>query len=147
MHVDLDLDLLPHTFIYMYMLAKIMYTIAKCIPAKSTHRCPGVYLLSVAPSITETLETNDLKLIYGALFEVRARWQPIGLELRLTPGTLEEIEQVKINPSDRLMAVLLNWLRGTTATWKLLIVALQSAPVGATQLARKLELKYCSPGK
>ncbi len=106
-------------------------------------------LLCVTSSVSCNLglETNDLKLIYGALFEVRVRWKPIGLELGLTPGTLEEIELMQINPSDRLIAVLLNWLRGTTATWKLLIDALQSAPVGATQLARKLELKYCSPGK
>ncbi len=94
------------------------------------------------------LETSDLQLIYGALFEVRARWRSIGLELRLTPGTLEAIEQTKINPSDRLMEVLHDWLRGTTiATWKQVIDALRSAPVGEIQLARKLELEHSSPGK
>ncbi len=66
----------------------------------------------------------------------------------MTPGTLDAIEQVKINPSDRLEAVLLDWLRGEIAAiWKQLIDALQSAPVGEIQLARKLELEYCSPGK
>ncbi len=92
------------------------------------------------------LETNDLKLIYGVLFEVRAKWRPIGLELGLTPGTLDAIEQVRINPSDRLEAVLLDWLRGAiAATWEQLIDALQSAPVGAIQLARQLELEHSSP--
>ncbi len=98
---------------------------------------------------TETtlgLETSDLKLIYGALFEVKAKWQPIGLELGLTPGTLDAIEQMKINPSDRLEAVLLDWLLGATAaTWEQLIDALRSAPVGANQLARQLEVEHSSP--
>ncbi len=100
---------------------------------------------------TETtlgLETGDLKLIYGALFEVRAKWRPIGLELGLTPGTLDAIEQMKINPSDRLEAVLLDWLRGATAaTWEQLIDALRSVLVGANQLAEKLELEHSFPGK
>ncbi|XP_064385873.1 uncharacterized protein LOC135334572 isoform X3 [Halichondria panicea] len=92
------------------------------------------------------LETGDLKLIYGALFEVRAKWRPIGLELGLTPGTLDAIEQMKINPSDRLEAVLLDWLRGATAaTWEQLIDALRSVLVGANQLAEKLELEHSFP--
>ncbi|XP_064385868.1 uncharacterized protein LOC135334570 isoform X2 [Halichondria panicea] len=92
------------------------------------------------------LGTSDLQLIYEALFEVRAKWRPIGLELRLTPGTLDAIEQGKINPSDRLEAVLLDWLRVTIgATWEQLIDALRSALVREIRLAEKLELKYCSP--
>ncbi len=93
--------------------------------------------------------TKDIKIIYRALFEVRAKWRRIGLELDLTPGTLDAIEQAKANPSDRLEAVLVDWLRGATAatTWKQLIDALRSAPVGEIQLARKLELEHCSPGK
>ncbi len=93
------------------------------------------------------LGTSDLQLIYGALFEVRAKWRPIGLELRLTPGTLDAIEQDKSNTSNRLEAVLLHWLRVTRgATWKQVIDALRSALIGEIQLAEKLELKYCSPG-
>ncbi len=88
------------------------------------------------------LGTKDLQHIYGALFEVRAKWRPIGLELGLTPGTLDAIEQRKINPSDRLEAVLLNWLQVTRgATWEHLIDALRSA-TGAIQLARQLELEH-----
>ena len=93
------------------------------------------------------LGTSDLQLIYGALFEVRAKWRPIGLELRLTPGTLEAIEQEKSKTSNRLEAVLLDWLRVTRgASWKQVIDALRSALVGEIQLAEKLELKYCPPG-
>ncbi len=81
--------------------------------------------------------TKDLKLVNGALFEVRAKWRRIGLELELTPGTLDATEQAKTNPSDRLEAVLVDWLRGaTTATWKQLIDALRSAPVREIRLAR-----------
>ncbi len=107
-----------------------------------------VLLYILCTGTTLGLETSDLKLVYGALFEVRAKWRRIGLELGLTPGTLDAIEQRKINPSDRLEAVLLDWLRGATAaTWEQVIDALRSALVGAIQLARKLELKHCPPGK
>ena len=85
--------------------------------------------------------------VYEELFEVRAKWRPIGLKLRLTPGTLDAIEQGKINPSDRLEAVLLHWLRVTReASWKQVIDALRSALIGEIRLAEKLELKYCSLG-
>ena len=78
---------------------------------------------------------------------MRAKWRPIGLELRLTPGTLEAIEQEKSKTSNRLEAVLLDWLRVTRgASWKQVIDALRSALVGEIQLAEKLELKYCPPG-
>ncbi len=83
--------------------------------------------------------------VYEELFDVRAKWRRIGLKLGLHPGTLDAIEQ---RQADRLEAVLLDWLRVTKgATWKQLIDALQSALVGEIQLAEKLELKYCSPGK
>ncbi len=94
------------------------------------------------------LGTTDLLLLCEALFEVRAKWWPIGLKLGLTPGTLDEIEQRRIIPDRLLQEVLLYWLRVTVgATWKQLIDALRSAPIGEIQLAEKLELKYCSPGE
>ncbi len=78
------------------------------------------------------------------LVEVRAKWWPIGLKLKLTPGTLDEIES---KTSNRLEAVLLDWLRVTIgASWEQLIDALRSAQVGEIRLAEKLELKYCLPG-
>ncbi len=81
------------------------------------------------------------------LVEVKAKWRLIGLKLRLTPGTLDEIEQEKSKPSDRLEAVLLHWLRVTTgASWEQVIDALRSALVVEIRLAEKLELKYCPPG-
>ena len=94
------------------------------------------------------LETSDLQLIYEALFEMRAKWRPIDLKLGLTPGTLDAIEQEKSKMSNRLEAVLLDWLQVTIgATWEQLIDALRSALVREIRLAEKLELKYCSPGK
>ncbi len=89
----------------------------------------------------------DLQLVYETLYEVRAKWRPIGLKLGVTTGTLDSIEQEKIKPSDRLQAVLLYWLQVTIgATWGHLIDALRSAPVGEIVLARQLEQKHFSPG-
>ena len=80
---------------------------------------------------------------------MRAKWRPIGLKLGLTPGTLDAIEQEKSKMSNRLEAVLLDWLRVTIGATcrEQLIDALRSALVREIQLAEKLELKYCSPGK
>ena len=82
------------------------------------------------------------------LAKVRTKWREIGLKLRLTPGTLDEIKQEKSKSSDQLEAVLLHWLRVTIgASWKQLIDALRSALVCEIRLAERLELKYCySPG-
>ena len=77
---------------------------------------------------------------------MRAKWRRLGLELDLTPGTLDTIEQRYSDPADRLERVLLEWLYGGSATWRQLVEALWSPPVGETKLARGLEEEYCLKG-
>ena len=75
---------------------------------------------------------------------MRAKWRRIGVELNLTPGTLDAIEQRSQDPDDRMERVLIEWLNKGTATWRELVDALFSVPVGETKLSRQLERKYCS---
>ena len=74
---------------------------------------------------------------------MRAKWRRLGLELDLTSGTLDTIEQRYSDPADRLERGLLESLYGGSATWRQLVEALWSAPVGETKLARGLEEEYC----
>ena len=93
------------------------------------------------------LSSNDLRGVYNEVYEARAKWRRIGLELNLTHGTLDAIEQRNQDPADRMERVLIEWLNKGKATWKELVKALFSIPVGKTELARSLEKKYCSESK
>ena len=90
------------------------------------------------------LNSGDLRVVYNELFKVRAKWRRIGIELNLAPGTLDAIQMMPSSrPADWLENVLTEWLNKETATWRELIDALKSVPVGETKLARQLEQKYC----
>ena len=90
------------------------------------------------------LSSNDLRIVYKEVYEARAKWRRIGLELNLTYGTLDAIEKRSPDPADQMERVLIEWLNKGTATWGELVKALFSIPVGKTELARSLERKYCS---
>ena len=77
---------------------------------------------------------------------MRAKWRRLGLELDLTPGTLDAIQQRYPEPEDRLERVLLEWLKRGSATWRQLVEALWVAPVSETKLAKDLEGRYCQLG-
>ena len=88
------------------------------------------------------LSSSDLKVVYKELFDVRAKWRRIGIELNLTPGTLDAIRQMESDPAERLERVLLEWMNKGSATWRELVDTLYSVPVGETKLAELLEQKY-----
>ena len=101
----------------------------------------------VCTELEPYLSSDSLRVVYNELFEARAKWRRIGLELNLTSGTLDAIEQRNAVPGDRLERVLIEWLNKETATWRELVGALYSVPVGETKLAKQLEQKYCPGGK
>ena len=90
------------------------------------------------------LDLRDLKVVLRELFEVRAKWRKIGLELDLTPGTLDAIQQRYLEPEDQLERVLIEWLKTGKASWRQLGEALCSCIVGEILLAKKLRETYCS---
>ena len=81
--------------------------------------------------------------MYKALFQARAKWRRIGIELNLVPGTLDAIQLMSLDPADWLEKVLTEWLNKETATWRELVDTLKSVPVGETKLAKQLEQQYC----
>ena len=74
---------------------------------------------------------------------MRAKWRRIGIELNLAPGTLDAVQLKNSDSAYWLEKVLTEWLNKETATWRELVDALNSVPVGETKLAKQLEQKYC----
>ena len=79
------------------------------------------------------------------VFDVRAQWYHLGLQLKLSIGTLESIRTQFQNPRDQLLEMLRTWLTtGDNPTWKDLTDALRAQTVGESNLACVLETKYCN---
>ncbi len=93
------------------------------------------------------LNQSDLRQVYNAVYDARARWRRIGLQLELTHGDLEAIDSHYRNPDDQLEQVLAKWLKGGEATWRQLMEALYSVPVGETAMAEKIRMKHCQQGR
>lgn len=60
----------------------------------------------------ETLDDKDLQRVVKVVFELRARWVQLGIELNISRGSLEAYDsQHQGEPDKCLAAVLLEWLR------------------------------------
>ena len=84
---------------------------------------------------------NDLAFVQTAVWEGRARWYNIGLQLGLDPGTLEAIEIGKQSNPDRCFTeTLKEWLSSPDLhpSWSSLARSLRAPPVGLEDLAEKL---------
>ena len=79
--------------------------------------------------------------MFKSVFDARAKWYDIGLELKMDAGSLDAIE--KDNPrdvQDCLRALLRKWLRRSQPkpTWGALVEALESSLIGEELLASKI---------
>ena len=75
------------------------------------------------------------------MWEGRAKWYNIGLELGLTAGTLDSIKLANQGDPDRcIRETLKNWLRRDDLhpSWSGLAKSLRAPPVGLGQLAEEL---------
>ena len=95
------------------------------------------------PSGQLTLE--DLCEVRGALHEVRAKWYDIGIEFKLSVGTLNAIRKDFPRAADRLTELCIHWLKriDPRPSWEALTNVLESPPVGEGHLAQQLRDKYC----
>ena len=84
---------------------------------------------------------DDLTSVLRAVWEGRAKWYNIGLELGLTAGTLDAIKLANQDDPDRcIRETLKDWLRRDDVhpSWSGLARALRAPPVGMGQLAEEL---------
>ena len=92
-----------------------------------------------------SMGVSDLSCVREELLDVRYKWFDIGLELRLSVGTLERIRDQYTSPSTSLREVLLHWLKKVDPppTWEGLACVLERRTVGEPWLAKQLRTKYC----
>lgn len=84
---------------------------------------------------------DDLASIQTALWEGRSKWYDIGLQLGLTPGTLDAIQRTNHHVADDCFReTLKEWLSSPNLKPSLnrLADALKARPVGLEQLAEEL---------
>ena len=83
------------------------------------------------------------------MYEARAKWYNIGIELKLSIGTLDTIREDFTCAADCLREMCIPWLKRTDPrpSWKALTEALKSPPVGERHLAQQLRDKYCRAGE
>ena len=87
------------------------------------------------------LTEADLADVQRALWDGRAKWYNLGLELGLIAGTLDAIQLTNANNVDNCFrSMLKEWLRKTelVPTWSSLARALREQPVGLGELAQRL---------
>ena len=94
------------------------------------------------------LTSEDLGCVLGEVLDVSADWYDLGLQLKVRTGTLDNIRADFTAAKHRLREMLKAWLTtGDNPSWKILIDALKSRMVGASQLAAALEKMYCPIGR
>ena len=95
---------------------------------------------------TGNLSVNDLRATRRAIFSIRHKWYDIGVELDMSPSTLDAIKtENSNNTAVCLTEMLKKWLSGVSSppTWSGLIQALSSEPVGEKRLAEEIREQYC----
>ena len=84
---------------------------------------------------------DDLASVRRAVWDGRAKWYDIGLELGLKSGTLDAIQQTNQNNTDIcIRATLKEWLSRSDLrpSWSSLASSLRAPPVGLSHLAERL---------
>ena len=104
-------------------------------------------MAQAVPGIESTkLTSSNLATVRDALFDVRSKWEDIGIEL-LSKNDTDAIKKEKGNiVVDCLTEMLSVYLKRAKPepSWKSIIAALKAKAVGESQLAEELEKKYLS---
>lgn len=98
------------------------------------------------------LNSVDAHQVCSALWEARAKWYAIGLELQIDSGELDTIQRRYLNNPDKCVSEMTDlWLRqsadphttvtAAAATWENLIAALRQPAVGCGELADSIMAK------
>lgn len=86
------------------------------------------------------LDLDSLPLLHHELFDIRGKWYDFGVQLGIDDGTLQTIRHdFSADSGAALREVLTYWLKRSSPTWKALLKALRSRPVGAPSIAESLQ--------
>ena len=96
------------------------------------------------------LTSSDLKDIINSVWEARAKWFHIGIQLNMNVSVLEAIKSNHHDQLDAcLTAMLTEWLKQTDPepNWEGLVTALKNPTVGCGHLADAIQRTYYNKGK
>ena len=86
----------------------------------------------------------ELRVVYKEMFKARNNWFDIGLLLGVSKRTLDSIRSQFTKPNEGLRETLAVWRKqGKGASWETLVEVLRSPVIEETQLAARLESRYC----
>ena len=98
---------------------------------------------------TDTLAPEDLATLVNELYEVRAIWYDVGVQLRMMTSDLDAIQtQYQNNPKTCLRQMLSDWLTNevpSPPTWQRVVDALSTPAIGKQSAAERLKQVYCEP--
>ena len=84
------------------------------------------------------VDIRSLPYLQDELYDVRGKWYNIGVQIDIDIGTLQSIKSEFSDNGDALRELLTHWLK-REPTWEALFRALRSRPVGAHDIAEKLQ--------
>ena len=92
----------------------------------------------------ETLREGDVVFIFEELLEAMNQARVLGLKLNLPSHEVEAICAAYSNPRDRLLQVILAFLRQAEPrpTWRIIVNAFKSPAVNLPALAERVEAGY-----
>ena len=96
---------------------------------------------SLSVTATGCLQIKDLRIVQKAVWDARSKWYDVGVELLISPDTLDAIkENERYNCDACFREMLKEWLRRPEPrpTWAELTEALKSPVIGYGHLADKL---------
>ena len=97
---------------------------------------------------TDTLAQEDLATLVNELYEVRAKWFDLGVQLRMSTPDLDAIQtQYQNNPDACLRQMLSDWLTKevpSPPTWQRVVDALSSPAVDRPAVAQRVRQTYLS---
>ena len=91
-----------------------------------------------------TLKEDDLATIINELHPVQHKSRLLGVLLRLPMHVVEAVHHETLDPPDQLLHIIVKCINQEPGlTWRDIIKALRSRPLGEYHLADEIEKKYC----
>ena len=89
------------------------------------------------------LQEDDLSDVYDILHSVRAKWRPLGLQLKVVSTELDAMGHGS-GTQDPLMRMLRYWLRNARRpTWPDIVEALRRQSVNRPNIAERVRQRHC----
>ena len=95
-------------------------------------------------AVSRKLSPSSLAIVREALYDVRSKWEDIGIELRLDKSSLEAIKKEKLNNvGECLTEMISTYLKRVDLepSWSAIVQALKAKAISETRLAEEIEQK------